>query len=183
LHDAISWSLTAHEARPGHELQFTAMIETGVSIPRAVFAFNSANVEGWGLYAEAIMQEHFSPEGQFFVLYMRLLRAARAFLDPLVNLGRMTPQEAKAFLMRELLLSEPMAAQEVDRYTFWMPGQAPSYYYGLMKLQALRAETELKLTGHFDQLAFHDFILAQGLLPLGLLREAVLEEFVPGQAR
>lgn len=178
LHEAITWSLMAHEARPGHELQFSAMIENGVSIPRAVFAWNSGNVEGWGLYSEAIMMEHLPLEGQFFTLYMRLLRTARAFLDPMVNQGQMTPQQAKAFLIRELLLSEPMAAQEIDRYSFWMPGQAPSYYYGLMKLQALRAETELRLAGRFDQREFHDFVLAQGLLPLELLRQAVLEEFV-----
>jgi uncharacterized protein (DUF885 family) len=183
LHESITWSLTAHEARPGHEMQFSAMIENGVSVPRAVFAWNSANVEGWGLYAEAILMEHLPLEGQFFARYMRLLRAARAFLDPMVNQGQMTPQEAKAFLMRELLLSEPMAAQEVDRYTFWMPGQAPSYYYGLMKLQALRAETELRLAGQFDQRAFHDFILAQGLLPLELLKQAVFEEFVPANSK
>ncbi len=72
-----------------------------------------------------------------------------------------------------------MAAQEVDRYTSWMPGQATSYYYGLMKLQALRTQTEVMLSGDFDQLAFHDFILSQGLLPPELLRKAVLEEFVP----
>jgi len=183
LHESITWSLTAHEARPGHEMQFSAMIENGVSIPRAIFAMNSANVEGWGLYAEAIVMEHLPLEGQFFCLYMRLLRAARAFLDPLVNQGPMTPQQAKAFLMRELLLSEPMAAQESDRYSFWMPGQAPSYYYGLMKLQALRTESELLLAGNFNQQAFHDFILAQGLLPLDQLRQAVLEEFVPVHAK
>lgn len=179
LHDAIAWSLTAHEARPGHEMQFSAMIENGVSIPRAVFAWNSANTEGWGLYAEAIMQQHLPSEGQFFTLYMRLLRAARAFLDPMLNLGQLEPHEAKAFLIRELVLSEPMAAQEVDRYTSQMPGQATSYYYGLMKLQALRTQTELTLAEDYDQLAFHDFILAQGLLPPELLRKAVLEEFVP----
>jgi len=183
LHEAITWTLTAHEARPGHELQFTAMVENGVSVPRAVFAFNSGNVEGWGLYSESIMMEHLPLEGQFFTLYMRLLRAARAFLDPLVKQGQMTPHQAKAFLMNELLLSEPMAAQEIDRYTFWMPGQAPSYYYGLMKLQSLRAETELLLGSNFDQRAFHDFILTQGLLPLDLLRHAVLEEFVPAQLK
>ena len=150
--------------------------------PRAVFAWNSANVEGWGLYAESIMQEHLPLEGQFFALYMRLLRAARSFLDPMLNVGMLTPQQAKVFLMKELLLSEPMAAQEIDRYTSWMPGQAPSYYYGLMKLQSLRTQTEILLGDMFDQLAFHDFILGQGLLPPELLRKAVLEEFVP-QAR
>jgi uncharacterized protein (DUF885 family) len=49
-YDAITWALTAHEARPGHELQFAAMLEHGVSTARAVFAFNSANVEGWACW-------------------------------------------------------------------------------------------------------------------------------------
>ena len=49
---AASWTLTAHEARPGHELQFASVIEHGVSDARATFAFNSTNVEGWGLYSE-----------------------------------------------------------------------------------------------------------------------------------
>src|SRR5205823_3111835 len=30
-YDAASWTLTAHEARPGHELQFSTMVEKGVS--------------------------------------------------------------------------------------------------------------------------------------------------------
>lgn len=55
-HEAGSWSLAAHEARPGHELQFSAMVEKGISTARAVFAFNSVNIEGWGLYAEAEMK-------------------------------------------------------------------------------------------------------------------------------
>ena len=45
---ANAWTLSAHEARPGHELQFASMVENGVSIARATFAFNSANVEAEG---------------------------------------------------------------------------------------------------------------------------------------
>jgi uncharacterized protein (DUF885 family) len=32
--DAAAWTLTAHEARPGHELQFDSMLEHGVSLAR-----------------------------------------------------------------------------------------------------------------------------------------------------
>src|SRR5258707_15146023 len=45
--DAASWTLTAHEGRPGHELQFASIVEKGVSQARVLFAFNSVNVEGW----------------------------------------------------------------------------------------------------------------------------------------
>src|SRR5256885_7528931 len=60
--EAAAWTLTAHEARPGHELQFAAMVEGGVSLARAAFAFNSTNAEGWGLYAESLMIPYFPLE-------------------------------------------------------------------------------------------------------------------------
>lgn len=174
--DGAAWPWTAHEARPGHELQFAAMVEQGVSMARAVFAFNSVNAEGWGLYAESIMIPYIPLEGQLFSLQLRLLRASRAFLDPMVNLGRMTPAEAKAFLMREVVFSEPFAQQEADRYAFDLPGQAVSYYYGYMRLRGLRVKVELALGKKFDQQKFHDLVLAQGLLSPKLLERAVMEE-------
>jgi uncharacterized protein DUF885 len=174
--DGPSWTLTAHEARPGHELQFATMVERGVSLARAVFASNATNTEGWGLYAETIMTPYFPPEGQLFALQMRMVRAARAFLDPMVNLGRMTPDAARDFLMQEVTLSEPMAQQEADRYAFKWPGQAVSYFYGYTRMRELRMKAEIALGARFDQRAFHDLVLEQGLLPPRLLERAVLEE-------
>jgi uncharacterized protein (DUF885 family) len=178
IYDAITWTLTAHEARPGHELQFAKMLERGVSTARVVFAFNSANVEGWALYAEAVVKQYLPLEGQMGSLQMRLMRAARAFLDPMLNLGMIEPEAAKRFLMEEVMLSEPMAKQEVDRYTFRAPGQATAYFYGYSKLEALRTRAELALRGKLDVQAYHDFIVDQGLLPLDLLDKAVMEDFV-----
>ncbi len=183
IYQAITWSLTAHEARPGHELQFAKMLERGVSTARVVFAFNSANVEGWALYAEAFAKQYEPLEGQLGALQMRLMRAARAFLDPMLNLGMLEPDAAKRLLMEEVMLSEPMAKQEVDRYTFRAPGQATAYFYGYSKLQALRTRAELALNGKLDVQAYHDYIVNQGLLPLDLLEKAVLEEFVPSQRK
>lgn len=182
-YQAITWSLTAHEARPGHELQFAKMLERGVSTARVVFAFNSANIEGWALYAEAFAKQYEPLEGQMGALQMRMMRAARAFLDPMLNLGMLEPDAAKRFLMEEVMLSEPMAKQEVDRYTFRAPGQATSYFYGYSKLQGLRTRAELALGGKLDVQAYHDYIVNQGLLPLDLLEKAVMEDFVPSQRK
>ncbi|WP_406663693.1 DUF885 domain-containing protein [Gallaecimonas sp. GXIMD1310] len=176
---AFSWTLTVHEARPGHELQFAKMVENGVSQARAIFAFNSANVEGWALYSEAIMKQYLPLDGQLFSLQARLQRAARAFLDPMLNLGMITPEQARTVLTDQVVLSAPFAAQEVERYTYRAPGQATSYYYGYMKLRELRMRVELLLGQRFNQQAFHDFILEQGLLPPALLQKAVMTEFVP----
>lgn len=180
-HQAGSWTLTAHEARPGHELQFAKMIETGVSTARGVFAFNSVNVEGWALYAEAEMQPYEPLDGQLFALQARMQRAARAFLDPMVNLGEISPEGVKSFLMDEVGLSEGMATQEMQRYTFRAPGQATSYFYGYQRLMETRQAAEVALRQKFSRKAFNDFVLAQGLVPPKLLRKAVMEEFVPAQ--
>lgn len=180
-YEAGAWTLTAHEARPGHEMQFSSIIESGVSTARAVFAFNSANVEGWGLYAEAIVRPYLPLEGQLISLQYRLMRAARMFLDPMLNLGLITPEEAKSLIMNDVGIGETWAQNEVERYTYRMPGQATAYYYGYNKMQALRAQTELKLRSQFDQQAYHDFILAQGMLPPDILKDAVMNEFVPSQ--
>ena len=178
---AMAWTLTAHEARPGHELQFASMVEQGMSVARARFAFNSTNVEGWGLYSEAMILPYMPPEGQLVSLQARLLRMARALLDPQINLGRMTPEQAKQFLMREVVLSEPFAQSEVDRYSYRMPGQATAYYYGYVKLRALKTQAEIALGDRFNLKAFNDFIIAQGILPPALLKQAVLDDFIPSQ--
>jgi uncharacterized protein (DUF885 family) len=182
-HRAGTWTLTAHEGRPGHELQFSAMVERGVSLARSLFAFNSVNVEGWALYAEAEMQPYEPIDGQLFALQARLQRAARAILDPMLNLGRISTERAMAVLTDEVVLSPALAHQEIDRYTFRAPGQATSYFYGYTKLMELRADTEIKLGKKFNRQAFNDFVIGQGLLPPKLLREAVETSFIPQQLK
>lgn len=176
--EAASWTLISHEARPGHELQFDSMVERGVSLARALYAFNSTNVEGWGLYSEWFMLPYMPDEGKLISLQLRMLRAARAFLDPELQEGTVTPADAMRVLQDEVVLSKAFATEEVDRYTFRSPGQAVSYYDGYTRLVDLRKDAEKALGPKFDVMKFHDFILSQGLLPPDLLRKAVMEEFV-----
>jgi uncharacterized protein DUF885 len=182
-YDAFSWPLTAHEGRPGHELQFASMIEKGVSKARAIFALNSVNVEGWGLYAEAEVKPYLPLDGQLAALQSRLARAARAILDPGLQSGKITREEAMRVLREDVGLSEGLALQEVQRYTFLSPGQATAYFCGYSRLMELRAETERTLGPKFDRRKFHDFLLAQGALPPSLLRKAVFEDFIPQQQK
>jgi len=174
--DAAAWTLTAHEARPGHELQFSSMVERGVSQARAIFAFNSVNAEGWGLYAEAITLPYMPDDGKLISLQLRLQRAVRAFVDPELQMGKWTPGSAREFLQKEVGLSQAFATSEVDRYTFRAPAQATAYYYGYLRLLELRDAAQKQLDGRFDPLTFHDTILAQGLLPPDLMKRAVLAQ-------
>jgi hypothetical protein len=180
---AASWTLTAHEARPGHELQFDAMVERGVSLARALFAFNSTNVEGWGLYSEWFMLPYMPDDAQLVSLDYRLLRAARAFLDPELQQGKVTPEQAMQILEKDVVCSPAFATEEVERFTFRMPGQAPSYFDGFTRLLEIRQAAEQALGPKFNVQRFHDFILSQGLLPPNLLRKAVMEDFVAPSSR
>lgn len=177
-HESASWSLAIHEGRPGHELQMASMLERGVSKARAAFAFNSTNVEGWALYAESEMKPYLPLDAQLVSLQHRLLRAARAFLDPGLQMGEITREEAMRILTQEVVLSVPLAEQEVERYTSRSPGQATSYFCGYSRLLELRTDTERILGSAFDRKVFNDFILSQGLLPPSLLRQAVMDELV-----
>ncbi|WP_321823870.1 DUF885 domain-containing protein [Xanthomonas citri] len=178
---SAAWTLSAHEGRPGHELQFTAMVERGVSLARSMFAFNSVNVEGWALYAEAEMVPYEPLDGQLIALQFRLLRAARAMLDPMLNLGLIDRERARQVLEDDVGLSPAMTCQELDRYTVRAPGQAGSYFYGYTRILELRMRTELALGKKFDRLAFNNFLLDQGLLPPDQLAKAVETQFIPAQ--
>jgi hypothetical protein len=177
--ESAAWTLSAHEGRPGHELQFTAMVERGISLARTLFAFNSVNVEGWALYAEAEMVPYEPLDGQLIALQLRLLRGARAVLDPMLNLGLIDRESARRVLEDEVGVSPAMAKQELDRYMFNAPGQAGSYFYGYSRILQLRMDTELALGDRFSRLEFNNFLLDQGLLPPDLLAKAVEEEFIP----
>ena len=119
--------------------------------------------------------------GQLFALQFRLLRAARAMLDPMLNLGLTDRDTAFKLLTEQVGFSKAMARQEIDRYTVNSPGQAGSYFYGYSRILQLRAETEIALGDGFERQAFNDFLLDQGLLPPDLLAKAVRETFVPAQ--
>ena len=85
--------------------------------------------------------------------------------------------------MKDVVQSHAFAKQEVERYTLRAPGQANSYFYGFTKMIALRKDAEKALADKFNQQRFHDFILSQGILPPALIREAVMNEFVPKEKR
>ena len=129
------------------------------------------------------MQPYEPIDGQLVTLDYRLARDARAFLDPELQSGKITSADAYKVLEDDVVLSPAFAKEEVERFTYRAPGQANSYFYGYTKLLQLRKDTEAALGKKFDQKKYHDFLLAQGLLPPDLLRKAVMEQFVPSQKR
>ncbi len=180
---AASFWVCSHEGRPGHELQFGAMQRNGVSLARSVYAFNSVNVEGWAVYCEALMLPYMPRESQLVAMQFRMARAAYAFLDAELQLGKITPEEAKRVLTQEVGISDAYSASLLRRFTYLAPGQATSYSYGFTRMMQLRQEVEKSQGAKFQARAFHDFILAQGLLPFTELRKTVETHFADRESR
>ena len=166
--------LAAHEAVPGHAVQFHAMKEKGVSFIRAWFAFNSVNIEGWGLYAEDMIYPFVADEVKFIILQRRLWRIARMFLDPEVNLGMIGYEQVERVYVNELGFSKSWAQVEFDRYSIDSPAQATAYYYGYKLIKEAQRAVKKKTNTIYDDRCFNDAFLAQGLLPLEMIKERLI---------
>lgn len=174
--EAAALIMTAHEGRPGHDLQFSSMLDNGISIIRARYAFNNVNVEGWALYAEDLVFPFVPIESQFIALQTRLWRIARAFLDPQIQLGKIESSRVKKLFTRELGVSDTMANLELQRYTWEDPGQAPSYYYGLKKILKAKEVVQKSLGNSFSNRCFNDAVIGMGMLPADLVAKSLAND-------
>ena len=80
-------------------------------------------------------------------------------------------------LLEQVVVSPALAEEEIQRYTFEDPGQAPSYFYGWTRINQLRLKLERTLGPGFDPQRFHDTLLAQGLLQPAQLEQSVMDAF------
>ncbi|MDO4685012.1 MAG: DUF885 domain-containing protein [Corynebacterium sp.] len=173
-----------HEGVPGHHLQLGVALceQDNLNLWRRVACWNSGHGEGWALYSEALMAElgYLDDPGFRMGLFdAQRLRAARVALDIGVHLGKKTPEGgewtfdyAKQFLRKHVAMSDANLHFELHRYLGW-PGQAPSYALGQRLWQELRNDARAAGQSARD---FHAKALAEGSIPMGILRDVVLAE-------
>ena len=175
-------ALTLHEATPGHHLQGALSLEIGdVPAFRAQF-YPHAFGEGWGLYAEKLgveMDVYKTPYDHFGRLSYEMWRACRLVIDTGLHAKRWTRQDAIDYLAGNTALSSHNVQTEVDRYISW-PGQALAYKIGELTLWELRAHAKSELGDAFDVREFHDAVLAEGGLPLEVLRVQI-DNYIAGK--
>jgi uncharacterized protein (DUF885 family) len=168
-------ALTLHESAPGHSLQ-GGLAEEQDRLPefrRNVYI--SAYGEGWALYCERLgveMGMYDTPYDRFGMLTFQMWRAARLVVDSGVHHKGWTRAQAIAYLHDNTALADHDIEIEVDRYISW-PGQALSYYLGMMEIRDDREKAEKALGTKFDIRAFHDMVLSMGSVPLPVLRARV----------
>jgi uncharacterized protein (DUF885 family) len=176
----VAYPLTAHEEVPGHVHQFGRMLEAYLAgeldLIQAVVASNSTNCEGWAHYVEYLMYPYFDKAAQLGALRDQLLRAARLFLDPELNLGRITFDDVVKFYTDKVGFVESVGLSEAKRYSYMMPAQATTYRYGCLKIADAREQLQSELKEKFTLQKFHDCFISYGLLPIDQTIEFIKEK-------
>lgn len=168
------WGMTAlvlHEAVPGHHLQISLQQEVeGLAWFRRYGGY-TAYSEGWALYAEGLGEEMGVYEKDYD-LFGRLVydmwRAVRLVVDTGIHHYGWHREQAIDYFAKHIPKTRKEIEVEVDRYIVW-PGQALSYKMGELKIRELRARASRILGEKFQLRSFHDVVLGQGALPLGVL--------------
>ncbi len=168
-------TLFLHEAIPGHHYQVSLQQENKELPSFRRFLWYGAYGEGWALYTESLGPElglMSNPYQYFGHLSDAMLRAVRLVVDVGLHTGKMTRDEAIAYMLDNMRTTPAEATQEIERYMA-IPGQALSYMIGKKKILQLRNQTKDRLGDKFDIKKFHKVVLAHGCLPLETLEKIV----------
>jgi uncharacterized protein (DUF885 family) len=170
---------TYHEGVPGHHMQISIQREADLPMIRRVMGFG-AYAEGWALYSEQVVQEmglyKGEPLNELGYIHDALLRSARLVTDSGLHHLKWTREKAIAEMRGIEGDPEPLAAQEIERYSVW-PGQACSYMVGKVTILKLREKAKKALGAKYDPRKFHDAVLVSGSMPLTAL-EAVVDNYI-----
>ncbi|MDH6123376.1 DUF885 domain-containing protein [Kitasatospora sp. GP82] len=188
------WDLVStwyHEGVPGHHLQLAqwAYMADRLSTYQVTVGGVSANLEGWALYAERLMDELgylTDPGHRLGYLNAQMMRALRVIVDIGMHAGLdfpadspylpgepMLPDSAREFFGQYCGLSADFLDSELVRY-LGMPGQAIGYKLGERAWLQGRAEARRRAEARgeeFDLKAWHMAALSQGSLGLDDLVE------------
>jgi uncharacterized protein (DUF885 family) len=149
----------AHEAYPGHHLQFIVQ-NRHPSRLRRMFS-HAIFYEGWTLWCEQLCIDkkiYRAPHARLIQLHDALWRAHRILVDIGLHTGGMSHAEATRHMMENIGFTKARAAADVNWYTA-APTVPMSYLLGRQRVMALRAAHR----GSLRQ--FNDWLLSHGAVP------------------
>jgi len=163
----------AHEAYPGHHLQFV----TANRQPRKWrrLAAHAVFYEGWTLWCEQMMVDlkiDRSPWLAIQQLHDALWRCHRILVDVRLQTGRYSWEVAVGHLQKHLGFTRARAQAEINWYT-GQPGAPMSYWLGRLENDRLRQR--LMAGRGWNLQKFNDWLLSFGTLPQGWLEKYGLD--------
>ena len=169
----------AHEGVPGHHLQLS--IARLTPNPLRNLLWDNVMGEGWALYAEEIFWRAGglgdSPEAEYRTLASWRSRIRRVFYDVHVECGDWTLQQAADF-KGQARRGQGVVDKDILRAINW-PTQLIGYFAGKMQILELKEAYREKLGAEYSERKFHDALLAEGSIPVALIRAKLLGEAVP----
>jgi uncharacterized protein (DUF885 family) len=163
-----------HEVFPGHHLQTS--IERASAHSHAVQRLRQsiAFSEGWGLYAESLgydLGAYNNAYERFGQLTYEMIRAVRMVVDTGIHAKDWSREQAIRYFIQQTGKPSPVAEGEIDR-VISAPGSLAPYKVGELAFRRMRARASATLERNFDIRAFHDFVLAEGAIPLEVLEQS-----------
>ena len=143
--------------------------------PRAIrrHYVDSGTPEGLAFYDEEMLLQaglfDDSPRSRDFLYNMMRLRALRVEVDVKLALGQFTLDQAADYLASTVPMDRTTACFEAAHFAS-TPGQAISYQTGKLQILRLVADARLRQGQKFRIRDVHDFLFANGYVPLSLLR-------------
>lgn len=159
----------AHEAYPGHHLQFV----TANGHPRKwrrLFA-HAVFYEGWTLWCEQMcvdLKIVKDPVLKVQQLHDALWRCHRILVDLRMQTGRYSAKQAAQHLQRHLGFTRGRAMAEVNWYST-QPGVPMSYWLGRLEMERLRKK-KMDAEG-WSLKGFNDWVLSFGTVPQGWIEK------------
>ncbi len=167
-------SLTcAHEAYPGHHLQFVTA-NTHHRKWRPLFA-HAIFYEGWTLWCEQMMTDlriDSSRWSKIIQLHDALWRVHRILVDLRLHTGRYTYEAGVRHLQKHVGFTKARAEADVNWYTS-SPGVPMSYWLG--RLENARLYERLVQKRGWSLKKFNDWLLSHGTLPQSWLEKYMLD--------
>ena len=168
-----------HEGVPGHHLQLS-MARLNANPLRSLLPDNGL-VEGWALYAEEIFWRAGGLGDSLAAEYRTLAswrsRIRRVFYDVHIACEDWTLQEGADF-RHQARRGKGAVDKDILRTTNW-PAQLICYFAGKMQILELKEAYREKLGTAYSERRFHDALLAEGSVPVALIRAKLLGEPVP----
>ena len=134
---------------------------------------DSGTPEGLAFYDEEMLLQagllDASPRSRDIVYNMMRLRALRVEVDVKLALGQFTLDQAADYLATTVPMDRATARAEAALFAS-TPGQAITYQTGKLQILRLIADARLRQGERFRLRDIHDFLFANGSVPVSLLR-------------
>jgi len=164
--------INVHEAYPGHYLEF--LYAPRFPTKTRKLTHSSSNSEGWAHYCEQMTVEQGfggnDPRMQLAQLSEALVRDCRYVVGVQLHTGGWTVEQGSKLFHEQCFMEPANGLEETKRGTY-----NPTYlYYTLGKIEIQELARDYMAAKHATLKQFHDAFVAQGALPVPLVRKLLL---------